>query len=406
MKLSYLVVSMTVVLASASSRGALAQEGPAAAPGDAAPVDPMGAAIAALETQMRRVQIHGFGNWAYGITDSNYYAVGTPDGSAENFVFSLALRAEPMEGLSIAAQPSYELENGDFEASIDYAFVEWALADALRLKAGAVKQPFGIYTEIFDVGTLRPFATLPQSIYAGMGVVSESYLGVAVAGGLHGASGWGIQYDLYGGALTVETGLDLDEVIAATGEEEELERRLRNVVGARLVLQTPLPALRLGVSGYTAERVEEEDELLEGEEERYSAAGAHLEYQGDALLVRIEYARLMSEETVDAAYAEIAYRILEPLQVGLRLEWVQEDSILDLSVAPSLADHREAAVTVNYWLSRSFVVKLSYHYIDGNRLANPGEEELREEFAALAPGERLDLDEVTQLWALGVGFTF
>jgi hypothetical protein len=47
----------------------------------------------------------------------------------------------------------------------DYGFAEWRFSDALRLHAGRMKHPFGIYSEIFDVGTLRPFYTLSQSVY-------------------------------------------------------------------------------------------------------------------------------------------------------------------------------------------------------------------------------------------------
>ena len=38
--------------------------------------------------------------------------------------------------------------------------------------------PFGNYTEIYDVGTLRPFYHLPQATYGPTGQIAESYDGI------------------------------------------------------------------------------------------------------------------------------------------------------------------------------------------------------------------------------------
>ena len=58
----------------------------------------------------------------------------------------------------------------------------------------------------------------------------------------------------------------------------------------------------------------------------------------------------------------------------------------------------DAAAGLNYWFSPQFVVKLSYHHVDGNRFARPEE-----------AGETLrsgGLDSHTNLVALGAQFSF
>lgn len=63
------------------------------------------------------------------------------------------------------------------EIKLDFAFGEWAFSDALKFRMGKVKCPFGIYSEVFDVGTIRPFYALPQAIYGAPGIVTKSYFG-------------------------------------------------------------------------------------------------------------------------------------------------------------------------------------------------------------------------------------
>lgn len=39
--------------------------------------------------------------------------------------------------------------------------------------------------------------------------------------------------------------------------------------------------------------------------------------------------------------------------------------------APSLLEHREAGVGLNYWFTPNMVVKTSYHQVTGNRFSHP-----------------------------------
>ena len=102
------------------------------------------------------IDIHGFGGWAYGKTDGHKYSLGTEGGEYDNAEFALNVSAKPIEKLSIVAQVRLESGNDQEQAELDYAFAEWAFNDALRVRAGRVKHPFGIYGEVFDVDRLEP----------------------------------------------------------------------------------------------------------------------------------------------------------------------------------------------------------------------------------------------------------
>ena len=133
----------------------------------------LGLAASAM-AQAERVQLHGFGSWAYGRTDGNDYLAGSDGGRYDDASFTLNLVAAPVDHLRIVGQPDWRDEPEGTHIKLDYAFAEWTFSDKLHLRAGKVKQPFGISTEVFAVGTLRPFTELPQAVYGPAGLVGET----------------------------------------------------------------------------------------------------------------------------------------------------------------------------------------------------------------------------------------
>ena len=106
------------------------------------------------------VSIHGFGGWGFGRTDGNNYLFGAEDPDYDHAFFSLNISSQLAENVNAVAQLHWLADPlDDLDTDLDYMFVEWALDDALKLRFGRVKQPFGIYAEVFDVGT---GAALPQ----------------------------------------------------------------------------------------------------------------------------------------------------------------------------------------------------------------------------------------------------
>ncbi len=368
-------------------------------------------ALPAVAEEREILQLHGFGGWSYGDSDGNEYLFATEGGEYETVNFALNLTANPFERLALHAQVEWHSAGDEEESELDYAFADWKLGDQTSLRLGKVKQPFGYYAEIFDVGTARPFLYLPQGVYGPAGIVAEGFFGAGLTGAHYGDGAWGLEYDVYVGALQLpfdesfevvvgeeegELGEDGEDDEEAEEETEDIE----DVLGGRLILSTPIEGLRLGVSAFTGT----EEEAVEGEDgERLTVYGALLEYIREPWTVVAEYTRLVEDDrelTNDAAYLEVAYRLTPRWQLAARYDWSEgELEELDISPAPTLLEHEDLALAVSYWFSPELTLKLEYHQVEGNRFALPGEdlEEVIEE------GE---LEPETRVLLFGVNFSF
>lgn len=365
----------------------------------------------------RELSLNGFGGWAYGDTDGNRYLTGSEGGEAENVDFCLAVSATPTERLRISGQFGFVSDpkrSEDVETDLDYAFAEWSFSDQLRGRIGRSKHPFGIYAEIFNVGTLRPFYNLPQGIYGPTGIAGESYDGVGITGYQRFADSWDLEYDVYVGTMRFDAfepwdGLrDEEDDEPGDDEDEELfESKERDeVVGFRLGLATPVEGLSFGFSAYSGSA--EDDEGLDGgeigevgEDKRHTGYGIHIEYSIGSWTVRAEAARIDEEDELktDAAYVELAYMLDDRWQLTGRYDHSDTDvEEVDLGNLPSLAEHDDLAFGVNYWFSPELALKLAVHRLEGNRLALP--EEVDE---AVDTGE---FDEETTLISFGAQFSF
>jgi hypothetical protein len=350
---------------------------------------------AIAQDSSERVAVHGFGEWAYGKTNGNQYLVGDHGGRYDDASLALNVVASVTERLRIVGEAAWHDNPEGAEAHLHYSFAEWTFSDKLKLRAGKVKQPFGISGEVFDVGTLRPFFELPQSVYGPTDLVGESYKGIGFTGYVGLKGGWGLTYDLYGGGQELEEykapanvllGIEFTE---STGLE-----RTRNMVGGRVVAETPVLGLLLGASSYTGH------ELGSG---RRTGVGAQVEYLAGPWSVRSEFTHeTVKEELVaNASYVEVAYHIDPHWQIAGQYDRLTTALLpVPEPAAPSLLHHEEVALGLNYWWNPNFVFKLSFHHVDGNRFAGPDPQELAQ---AVASGT---LQKKTNLVLFGAQFSF
>jgi hypothetical protein len=358
----------------------------------------LAAPAGAVELADGKLTVSGFGEWGYGrTTNENAYLIGEEDGGYENAQFALALTARPQEDVVVAGQ-LFAARDGTF--TLDWAFAEYRFDDLLRFRIGKVKNPLGIFMEVKDVGTLRPFFTLPQSIYGPGEFAAEAYQGVGATGEWNHESGWGVAYDAYAGALEVpkaepaEVALAIPVPTPATPwkfsdlrEEEEA----KGVLGGRVTLVTPIDGLTARVSAFTGELSAEEGEA----KERLAVIGVSAEYATERLQVRGEYFRGTEgdEETNLGGYAEVAWSFRRDLQVALRFDEAHQH-VEGLRADSRFVGHHEAAVGLSYWPSPNLVFKASYHNVDGNRFAVP------------ALSQDGTLDRTTHLFVAGAQFSF
>lgn len=355
------------------------------------------AATANAQDALDVASVHGYGGWGYGRTTAsdnpNMFNYAHRLGDYSHSEFALNVSVPVNERLTITAQPFWHQGHhaNQTASGMDYAFGEWKFSDLARFRAGLVKQPFGIYTEIFDVGTLRPFATLPSSIYGPAGTIGKAYSGVGVTGARYASSKWGVQYDAYAGGLEVaewDAGLQVAaEGADTTGKKLDLglSKTFRDVVGGRVVVQTPVDGWTVGASGYTGTRP------VSGVDIRRRATGAHTEYLSDRWSLRGEIAHTREQDRLlritTAGYGEAAYRVVRQVQVATtysrlytRLPGANQANV---ARAPSLLRHTEWGGGLNYCFTENFVLKASYHVVDGNRYAQPEQQAIR---AAVAAG--------------------
>lgn len=358
------------------------------------------------------LEIHGFGGWAYAETDGLSYGLGDSDGRYDNAEFALNVSAHPSDRLSLVAQVYFESNDDDAndekDAELDYVFAEWFVSDALKLRIGRVKHPFGIYGEVFDVGTLRPFYLLPQSIYGPNGFTAKAYNGAGITGRHTWSSDWGLQYDLYVGEIEGDFEIPgllttVDELFAEPNVS--LGFTVEDTIGARLNLLTPIDGLTVGVSAYSGDETVGIDIITPNTRDTYLG---HVEYLGDRWAARAEWGTLEHKDSFDqeGGYLEMSYKVTDHWELAVRGEdWELEYPGIDFStlppILPRLMEHQDLGFGVSYWFSPSFVVRLNVHETDGNRFAFVDTPE--EVLAALTTGE---LDDQTELIILGAQFSF
>jgi hypothetical protein len=369
--------------------------------------------LAAQDPDPRGAQIHAFGSVGYGRSQVHHYGTGSPGGDYGHAALSLNVAAEPAERLHVSGQIEVEQSHDEQELELDFAFAAWRFSDALVLRVGQVKQPFGLYAETHDVGTLRPFFLLPQGVYGATGFVAESFRGAGVAGERR-LAGWALAYDAYAGAITLMLDEDGREVLAAGADiplfaESGVTVTARDMLGARLVVHPPVAGLSFGLSAYSGSvpvpvaRFEDGPPAPRPGSRRHSVGGASAEYVSARWAVRAEYAmqRRSGESSARAGYVEAARR-LGRTQLALRYDAARSSyEALPAAGDASVLRHEDVGIGLSQWLSPNLVVRTSYHFVAGNRLAHP--DSPFDTITELTAGRLKTRD---RLWLVGAQFGF
>jgi len=295
-------------------------------------------------------------------------------------------------------------------------FAEWTFADWLKIRGGRSPHPIGIYSEVLNVGTTRPFFDLPQGVYGPAAVTTESYDGIG-ATGLLVLGGWEFAYDVYGGTAELQFAapyaVPLTGTIPNPGSVFTIDAD--DTVGGRLQIMPPIDGLTLGFSAYSSTV----DRALGTKAERL-VYGAQFEFEREFYSLRAEYYKQETDEfdaDADAGYVMGTIRPFGLIPVGDlttlldRLELAAQYNVYafrEIHPAPGipiptpkqLKNHREWAVGLNYWFTPTFVARAEYHMILDNIFAHDGTTLL----AKLGPPR--DLDNETQLVKVGLEFSF
>jgi hypothetical protein len=347
------------------------------------------------------VAIHGFGGWALGHTDNgnSFGTIASNDTELNNYYFSLNLSARASDDLTVHAQANWGSDLLGKEVDLDFAFAQWAFAEGFSLRAGKIKNPLGLYTEIYDVGTLRPFYLLSQARYDG---VSKSYTGGGLAW-LGSRNEWEFSLDVFGGLLDNDP-LRIDLPVGADPETRLpifqsvlIDSEGRDLFGGRLAVRPPVTGLEVGFSysrfvPYSSFGGGPKQESANGTANVYYI---HADYTAGPLILRGETIHSRGNADFDTAYAEAAYGLTEKWQVAASYGWGDRGT---LAATPQLADHESFGVGLNFWPAPRVVFKANYYHISGNAFARPDN---AVESAVLGT-----LEDTTNVFVAGVQWAF
>lgn len=248
------------------------------------------------------VELHGYGHVGFLATDVNRYLKADSGGTEDYRDMALLFTAKLNERSKAWAQ-FYSIYG---KARVDWAFVDYQVANGPTLRLGQIKLPVGLYNETRDVEFIRPSSLKPFLYHDAAQIADESYRGLGLAYD-HDLGGGNLSWDAYAGRVV---------------EFESGEQRHKGLVGGRVTYQTPVDGLSAMFSVYSTRM-----EVAEtGETGRKKASIWSLDYTRDALDLKAEYGRKTAlGETGETWYGQAAYTLRERWTPYFRYDYITTD---------------------------------------------------------------------------------
>jgi hypothetical protein len=339
---------------------------------------PCGAVQLGDPDELVSLEVHGFASQGLIFTTNHneYLAANSTTVSFEFTEIGLNFTKQLTDTLRVGLQLfSRELGPlGNYTIKADWFSLDWHPRDWFGLRAGRVKIPFGLYNDTIDIDSARVPVLLPQSLYP-----EENRDTLLAATGLELYGRYGpLEYRLYGGTVFIDAANDrLSRLTIDTLAISE-----PYLFGGRLMYETPIDGLRLGISLQTG--------TIDSTVQNYATTPlqsvtkqftyqfvSSLEYAQHDLLVAVEYGRWFTSTSstnpsvvpvipgtsTDRGYAMISYRfnswfapalyysVLHFIDSPLRSNWA--------------AYQHDVAGTVRFDINTYWLVKLEGHFMSG-----------------------------------------
>jgi hypothetical protein len=334
------------------------------------------AAEIGAEGDLLSMEVHAFVGQGFILTsNNNYLDPNTTHGSFQfsdvGINFTKNLPDKFRVGVQLFAQDLGP--TGNYNARMDWFYLDYRWRDWLGLRAGRVKIPFGLYNEFNDVDSARVPVLLPQSVYP---IQNRDFLLAQTGSELYGylrlGSGGGLDYRAYAGTIFLDSSLTAGSTIQIQS------LGVPYLVGGRVIWEAPVDGLRLGAS---VQHLRLDAQILSQMKPVTVRAPVTLwvgsvEYSAHDLLLAAEYSRwYVSGETSDPtlyppsplavserAYGMVSYRVNKWFQSGMYY-----------SVLFPNTDHRDGrqdrqydvAATLRFDINANWLVKLEGHYMAG-----------------------------------------
>lgn len=356
---------------------------------------------ASAQNVSNNVDIHGFVSQGFlYTTDNNFLADDTDNGSFEFNELGINFSTQVEDNLRLGMQ-LFSRDLGDIDNNkvvIDWAYGDYRFRDWLGIRAGIVKQPGLLFSEVRDVDALRTCVVLPQSVYQDN--LRESYLAVQgidlygnvpldvlgsityrlLAGGANVPSDGGTaQYVMNIGGFSKVNSFDFDELYAGFLEWSPPVDGLKMIIAYGLTKSdievVAGPNLGSGLSGT----------VLEGEFSKVDSLTTGIEYSIGELMILAEARRggIVSELMLPGMtikktkqslgyYVGASYRFSELFELGSYYAAYYPDrhdmngNELEAQGLDSAgAWQRDFTLSNRFDLTDSLIFKLEGHYIKG-----------------------------------------
>ncbi len=345
------------------------------------------------------VDIHGFVSQGYLRSSDNNYMGNSKDGSFQFNEIGISFSALLTDELRFGAQLfSHDLgEYGNNELYADWAYLDYSLWDWLGFRAGKIKMPYGFYNLERDADMLRTSILMPQSVYhEGLRDLVTALYGASLYGNIPMGDLGYIDYELFFGTIDVPVGtpyikdnwlqieytnpgmyIYLTDVLGA--DPYTVEVVFKGGAGGKLVWNTPLQGLRLGVTDMYGEGEYGLGELV-AELTVVETSVISVEYDSGDFTFSAE--RMKAESDVDVEgqtlthsmegyYGSIRWDVVKWATMGFSYGEYYPDAkdkdgedIKDY-IPDYWAWQKDIAISVRFNLSDYFCVKLETHFYDG-----------------------------------------
>jgi len=348
----------------------------------AAAAAPVSAAELSLPGRLQ-LEAHGFVSQGFLLTSSNNYLADSSRGSFEFSELGLNFTLQPADRLRLGVQIFSEDLGpiGNYQAKLDWYYLDYHWQDWLGVRAGRVKLPFGLYNDTSDIDAARTAVLLPQSIYPAQ---NRNFLLAQTGGEIYGYKSLGragaLDYHLYGGTIFLDVNPQ-----SPNSPFTVLDLNVPYVTGGRLLWNSPLDGLRLGGSLQFLRL----DTHLQPSGTRSSVElnvpatlwVASAEYVVRDFLFAAEYSRWRvrtesnnqsvfpdSSTTSERGYALATYRVNSWLQAGGYYSLLFPN--VDRRTGPGGRQH-DVALTLRFDVNSYWLIKMETHYMHGTAALSP-----------------------------------
>lgn len=318
---------------------------------------------------------------------SGFASTGYTDSEDENSTFSAGISPvflwQLNDRLLFEAEFEFGLESvdgeGETEVELEYANGSYLLNDYITVGAGKFLTPFGLFGERLHPTWINKLPNMPFPYMHHGGIAPMTSLGAFVRGGIPLGEAKG-NYSLY---ISNGPSLETEGHHPGTLSFENFDDANDNkALGGRIGF-LPISSLELGYSFQFADVDastfdQDVDSFIQGFDvsyvREYDAIRGVIDIRFEWVFSDVDDAVFFDEDdgefftfdnTRNGGYAQFAYR---PTQVDIdfvkNLEIVGRYDWLDVGSGVPDDDKERWAIGLNYWLTNSSVIKLSYQQTD------------------------------------------